>query len=147
MLAVHLVSPPPNKYKGRIQVGLYLYCLCFFFVQLRVARCAGSCAASTAGHSQTSNFIPQHNTAHTHLFFFSCYITKHFFRRGWQKPTSQSPLFLICSVHHPALSLLSPSQILASCLLPSCTQPGHAEQAPHGPVVYLNTFNVKFALI
>ena len=27
------------------------------------------------------------------------------------------------------------------------TQPGHAEQAPHGPVVYLNTFNVKFALI
>ena len=128
-----------------------MHCLCFFLVQLRVARCAGSCAASTAGHSQISNFIPQHNT--THLYSSILFITLHyhFFGRLWQWPTSQTTLFphicLICSVHHPALSLPSPSHILASCLLPSCTQPGHAEQAPHGPVVYLNTFNVKFALI
>ena len=83
--------PPREKYKGGIQVGLYLYCLCFFLAHLRVARCASSCAASTAGHSQISNFIPQHNTTHTHLFL-SRYITT-FLDASGSSPHHKAPSF------------------------------------------------------
>ena len=61
-------------------------------MQLRVARCAGSCAASTAGHSQISNFIPQHNTTHTHLFFLSRYITT-FLDASGSSPHHKPPSF------------------------------------------------------
>ena len=69
-----------------------MYCLCFFLVQLRVARCASSCAASTAGHSQISNFIPQHNTTQHYLFFLSRYITT-FLDASGSSPHHKPPSF------------------------------------------------------